>query len=1645
MANGFIYNRSIPEIRLIDGYDQNDVVIISGDRDSGLNLGVTADLDVPGPPPISFITSFGPGVVNTGVVSATMDRPAPMVDSSSGLVCYFAQAEEHAGDIDTTLIGGFAAIEPVRSPFGHAHAAAFVASGNPVTGDDWDSTLFCLDTNCVITTITGFDGYGRYFLVQTGDGYEQSGGDAIFALGDSYGSTPDTYGGNLLVRPGLSEVGFPAGDHGKVVLEARASDQQLLAVRGFAGQTRDLVTFTDETATTYSGITADGRYFLIDGAMPGYVLTSDAFGIVRWAPPTGDGYDGYSYWSLNGTDIHPIDVAYNVAIGDIATSGGGEVFYVSGRSFMDGGSLPPFSDALLVEANCDNGNVSVIEASIQRINPLGPGEIVSAIKVGAENVLGDHPSSAMAGILFDAPTINDSNPPSGAIVVFGDSASGNYYQGTVVALDHDLNLSCDRIFSGPGDGPNVAVFAASGVSNGVGGVISMQTGSADAAGAPPGTALAGGALLFQTGDSSSSAAAIDGPLMYFLCGNASSTNGDPATGGGVQFNMGYGDGIGGRTGEFIINDPVMNKYVRVDFDGYSTRLNGGLDPNLSNAQFEIHADTNTTNGPGASLALFASNATYDFGPSGFDGGNIWLHTGDGYQIGGSGGSGGNVNILCGSAAAGGSGFGGGVIVSLGESDDYDRHGRFTVESTVGGPYCSTYSSSPDTIDIVGFAQSTFRLSSETIGDGVPGTSFFITASNGNASLPGGYVGGDLSLVAGHGAVNGLFDADGGGLYLFGGDATSGNIGADGGSIYFHPGEGAGAGFGGAVVMQAAEGHIGEFVRMQTTDGYPVFSAGVEGWVEIGSATDPTDLGDFSSGIDGYARLFYDQSEGAINLFSGNGVATAVLSANVNGGFLGLGTVGPFGSEQLSVVGDAYIGGKLTVVGALDPISVSILDTIGAGDGAYYEAYDGSGVAPVGPGDSFGRIRYNNLSQSWEASTPITGGWLPIGGGGPSGDGYWSLSDGYILYPQNTNYDVVIGGTDVTGDGEKLRVQGLTLLEGQPGQEDAVIVSGWCDFDDATVVNVEMQRFSGLGPYEAVHGYKTEVTSIPSDHVDSLTSAFTADVPEIGNPAAWSSAFTLFGNDSSFDSYTFALLSVDQNLNIVAARSPSGGLHSPHIQLATTTPMDGYAGDIIINPGSSNAANPNSAYNGSNLDIITGNGSASGFGYAADGGHVEVELGGGASGDGTTPAMGGGFYVKLGAGDGVGALGGVFHIANSPTTNNNMLELTENDGTTKIAVLGSPGYFNLGQIYVASGAGDLAAGDGYNYLYYDASEMRLMMTDLLGNQQITLEADTNGGYIGVGGGATIPAGPEQLRVANNAVIEGALAVNASGMAGNETLRVDGVAGQPMATFIRPGSTCASSQIAIDVQARGDILAGDTCQVVRILGGIGANNAGSTGIALDVNAESDGSWTAGASGIGLKLSGGKVDSDGTFIVEHILQPATIGGNPSYVDTILKVEKAGGTLVDNYFEIVDLTTAASPIFSVSETLFNCTLDAEFNADVQIDGKLTVDGYIDPIGIIIESLTNDAFLELGDGQNAVVSGPGTGRLIYNDSTQAFMMSVDGGPYRIIGTGGGGGDGYWERDESGFLYPVFSGDDIALGSDPASIGVIRLNNNEGI
>ena len=95
--------------------------------------------------------------------------------------------------------------------------------------------------------------------------------------------------------------------------------------------------------------------------------------------------------------------------------------------------------------------------------------------------------------------------------------------------------------------------------------------------------------------------------------------------------------------------------------------------------------------------------------------------------------------------------------------------------------------------------------------------------------------------------------------------------------------------------------------------------------------------------------------------AGSGMSTTdvVYVSSANGGSVGIGA-SP-GAFTLDVTGNTRVTGKLTVTGAIDPMSI----LLSGGTALYFESNDGS-TAPVS-GATTGRLRYNDTTGTWQVS------------------------------------------------------------------------------------------------------------------------------------------------------------------------------------------------------------------------------------------------------------------------------------------------------------------------------------------------------------------------------------------------------------------------------------------------------------------------------------------------------------------------------------------------------------------------------------------------------------------------------------------------------------------------------------------------------
>lgn len=171
---------------------------------------------------------------------------------------------------------------------------------------------------------------------------------------------------------------------------------------------------------------------------------------------------------------------------------------------------------------------------------------------------------------------------------------------------------------------------------------------------------------------------------------------------------------------------------------------------------------------------------------------------------------------------------------------------------------------------------------------------------------------------------------------------------------------------------AAAGNALLFVQSGGTIAVPTASVnsdiiGTVGFLGYGSDNvfDPLGSVVIQASVDGAPGLGYvpGRIDFATKPAGGGGFATRFT---IRGdGFVGVAQSAAVGTEVFGVTGDAYVGGKLTVTGDIDPISLSLSGSTAL----YIDSADGS-TAPVS-GALNGRLRYSNGIPAWQVS--VNGG------------------------------------------------------------------------------------------------------------------------------------------------------------------------------------------------------------------------------------------------------------------------------------------------------------------------------------------------------------------------------------------------------------------------------------------------------------------------------------------------------------------------------------------------------------------------------------------------------------------------------------------------------------------------------------------------
>lgn len=124
----------------------------------------------------------------------------------------------------------------------------------------------------------------------------------------------------------------------------------------------------------------------------------------------------------------------------------------------------------------------------------------------------------------------------------------------------------------------------------------------------------------------------------------------------------------------------------------------------------------------------------------------------------------------------------------------------------------------------------------------------------------------------------------------------------------------------------------------------------------------------------------------------------------------------------------------------------------------------------------------------------------------------------------------------------------------------------------------------------------------------------------------------------------------------------------------------------------------------------------------------------------------------------------------------------------------------------------------------------------------------------------------------------------------------------------------------------------------------------------------------------------------------------------------DKTNGLQVLNSGKVGGVIPASYPISFQMDAVEVLGIDT---GSVTVTGKLTVSGAIDPTSLSLSGNAEGAnvlYIDSENGISAAVSAANHGRIRYNNTTKTWQVSMDGGAYASISTGGGAG-GDWLYD----------------------------------
>jgi len=1028
----------------------------------------------------------------------------------------------------------------------------------------------------------------------------------------------------------------------------------------------------------------------------------------------------------------------------------------------------------------------------------------------------------------------------------------------------------------------------------------------------------------------------------------------------------------------------------------------------------------------------------DDGKTDGQGGDWTVSTGDGTRTAAGASRGGEVSFLLGNAASvganeiSGAGFaitlgdassasgnpvdGGSLIVDVGQGAGGGNTGRMIVRDTIQQLELHYFHDLGQNF-LVGFSNpgGGITFGSERIGGDMAGPATRIAAASGDATTPGAaFAGGNLTIGAGNADSNGAFGAAGGTIFIGGGNASSGGPAVQGGSISFIPGAGAGGGLGGDFTFTGAVGDTGVFFNIIGDGGVATITAANEGYVYVGTASDPATQGDFAAGLAGQARMFYDQDQESLNLYDSGNNLTILLDAVTNGGYVGIGTgatAGPVGAEQLRVDGPAYIDGKLTVTGIIDPTAIEIDDTDGGSDAAYVQMTDGQNASVSSPNE--GRIIYNANTQSWQISAN-TGAFVDIATGASAGP--WTES-GTQVYTDNLAWDVAVGANAVTGT-ERFHVAGDSSFGTSPaanglirmandgyitsnvvGGGQVIQVAGVDNTDqirfgddDADITNMIFDGPTGVGFHfqlgssrymrileseirvgEGATGgsYSIEFSEVISDpSIFQITqTAGSTNGRRLQVRAQTASGATSNGGELRLKAGDGTQLGGTTNVeggecttngpggavNLIGgdAATTGAGRDGGGIKLTGGAPVagtsTGASGSILLETVDSVAAASNQE-DGTRISMQTGNAASGAGGGAADGGIVEMIFGQGAGGGydgGLELSSNGGVYVQMADGQ------------NADTAPANEGRIIYNDST------------NTFQISVSTGAYvDIATGGAAewtrstNTLEPSTASVNVWQFDATaGASIIRIEDSAETGT--VGDALTVHA---QDMSSNSGNTGGLMTVRG----GDAALGGTSIGGN---LELRPGIGDTKGNLVLQEANGGQQM------VVNATGVIVSTSQTST-------PNSENLWVAGP--MGVHTTGGTASTAGAIRMGN-------GTGQSIYFTDSSNNNIQALFVDTsangYLILGSETPAVTPTYikiSTGQELFIFIGQQEIVQILQDEFRL-------------EDGDSDQSMKLSfvDGRNSGNSAAGEGSLIYNGNTGTFQMSMNGANYVDIASGG--------------------------------------------